>query len=131
LCDYGLLYRPSVRRPSAELSAPRLADLPPSLQRHSRAFYPTRLATTLTSSAPPLVSSRHADEERGFLIIETNYKVYAYTSNPLQIAVLNLFVSLKSRFPNFVTGQITRDSVRTGLQNGITANQVRRASPRL
>ncbi|KAK4703579.1 transcription initiation factor TFIIH subunit 4, partial [Phenoliferia sp. Uapishka_3] len=103
LCDYGLLYRPSPKSPS---------------------FFPTRLATTLTSSAPPLVSSRHADEERGFLIIETNYKVYAYTSNPLQIAVLNLFVSLRSRYPNFVTGQITRDSVRTGLQNGITANQI-------
>ncbi|KAM0751463.1 transcription factor Tfb2 [Meredithblackwellia eburnea MCA 4105] len=103
LCDYGLLYRPSPR---------------------STSFYPTRLSTTLTSSAAPLVSASHADEEKGFLIIETNYKVYAYTSNPLQIAVLNLFVSLKSRFPNFVTGQITRDSVRTGLQNGITANQI-------
>ncbi|KAI5477709.1 transcription initiation factor TFIIH subunit 4 [Pseudohyphozyma bogoriensis] len=103
LCDYGLVWRPSAR---------------------SSTFYPTRLATTLTSSAPPLVSSQHTTDERGFLIIETNYKVYAYTSNPLQIAVLNLFVHLKSRFPNFVTGQITRDSIRGGLANGITANQI-------
>lgn len=87
-------------------------------------FYPTRLATTLTSSAPPLVSSRHQDEERGFIVLETNFKVYAYTSNPLQIAVLNLFMHLKSRFPNFVTGQITRDSIKRGLSNGITADQV-------
>lgn len=70
------------------------------------------------------MSARHADQENGFLIIETNYKVYAYTSNPLQIAVLNLFVGLKSRFPNLVTGVITRDSVKKGLTNGITANQV-------
>jgi len=44
--------------------------------------------------------------------------------NPLQIAVLNLFVSLKSRFPNLVVGMVTRDSVKRALANGITANQV-------
>lgn len=43
-------------------------------------FYPTRMATTLTSSAPPLVSAHHANEEKGFLVVETNYRVYAYTS---------------------------------------------------
>lgn len=86
-------------------------------------FYPTRLATTLTSSAPPLVSSRHTNEEKGFIVLETNYKLYAYTSNPLQIAVLGLFSHLKTRFANFVTGHITRESIRRGLANGITANQ--------
>jgi len=44
--------------------------------------------------------------------------------NPLQTAVLNLFVSLKSRFPNLVVGSITRDSVKRALMNGITADQV-------
>ncbi|GAA6033215.1 hypothetical protein JCM8097_002999 [Rhodosporidiobolus ruineniae] len=103
LADYGLVYRPS-----------------PS----STHFYPTRLATTLTSSAPPLVSSRYTNEEKGFIVLETNYKLYAYTSNPLQIAVLGLFAMLKTRFANFVTGHITRDSIRRGLANGITANQI-------
>lgn len=46
----------------------------------SRRFYPTRLATTLTSSATPLVGGEGGDEERGFCILETNYRVYAYTS---------------------------------------------------
>ncbi|GAA5821770.1 hypothetical protein JCM11251_001017 [Rhodosporidiobolus azoricus] len=103
LADYGLVYRPT---PASKL------------------FYPTRLATTLTSSAPPLVSSRHSNEEKGFIVLETNYKLYAYTSNPLQIAVLGLFAMLKTRFANFVTGHITRDSIRRGLANGITANQI-------
>lgn len=44
--------------------------------------------------------------------------------NPLQIAVLNLFVNLKSRFPNLVVGAITRESVKKALLNGITADQV-------
>lgn len=45
--------------------------------------------------------------------------------NPLRTAVLNLFVSLKYRFPNLVVGSITRDSVKKALNNGITADQVR------
>jgi hypothetical protein len=44
--------------------------------------------------------------------------------NPLQTAVLNLFVSLKYRFPNLVVGSITRDSVKKALGNGISAEQV-------
>jgi len=103
LRDYGLVYQ-------------RAAS--------SKRFYPTRLATTLTSSAAPLISRRHEDEEKGFLILETNYRTYAYTSNPLQIAVLNLFVSLKSRFPNLVVGMVTRESIKRALANGIKAEQI-------
>jgi Transcription factor Tfb2 len=44
--------------------------------------------------------------------------------NPLQTAVLNLFATLKSRFPNLVVGSITRDSVKKALANGISADQV-------
>jgi thiamine monophosphate synthase len=44
--------------------------------------------------------------------------------NPLQTAVLNLFVALKYRFPNLVVGSITRDSVKKALNNGISAEQV-------
>lgn len=42
----------------------------------------------------------------------------------LRIAVLNLFCSLKKRFQNLVIGNITRESVKRALANGITAEQV-------
>ncbi|KAL5504070.1 TFB2 [Sanghuangporus vaninii] len=93
----------------------------------SRRFYPTRLATTLTSSLPPLPTSDATGasaQAQGFIILETNYRIYAYTDNPLQTAVLNLFVTLKYRFPNLVVGSLTRDSVRKALSNGITADQI-------
>ncbi|KAJ3906394.1 transcription factor Tfb2 [Lentinula edodes] len=92
----------------------------------SRRFSPTRLATTLTSSSPSLPTSTGAasSSQQGFIVLETNYRVYAYTDNPLQTAVLNLFVSLKYRFPNLVVGSITRDSVRRALNNGISAAQI-------
>ncbi|KAI8362599.1 RNA polymerase II transcription factor B subunit 2 [Blakeslea trispora] len=105
----------------------------------SKRYYPTRLATTLTSgnaalagttivnTNEPLNASTMADTEQadqGFIILETNYKIYAYTDSPLQIAVLNLFVQLQSRFRNMVTGLITRDSIRNALMKGITAEQI-------
>jgi len=126
LKDYGLVYTPG--------SNPNPAY-----------FYPTRLSTTLTSNAPPLVtpevyksavsaggassstgaaSASSSSQEQGFIVLETNYRIYAYTSNPLQIAVLNLFITLKSRFPNLVIGMITRESIKDALHNGITAEQV-------
>ena len=58
------------------------------------------------------------------IIIETNFKIYAYTKSPLEIAILNLFVHFKTRFANMVCGQITRESIRNALYNGITADQI-------
>ncbi|KAI7832891.1 RNA polymerase II transcription factor B subunit 2 [Kickxella alabastrina] len=65
-----------------------------------------------------------APSEKGFVILETNCRVYAYTDSPLQIAILNLFVHLVSRFSNFITGALTRNSVRRALTHGITADQM-------
>jgi transcription initiation factor TFIIH subunit 4 len=104
-------------------------------------FYPTRLATTLTSdvtglrsaaasftqalvAAGPVAAPTEAADETGFIIIETNYRVYAYTNNPLSIAILDLFCKLGSRFPNLVTAKLTRASIQRAIANGITADQI-------
>lgn len=97
-------------------------------------FYPTRLATTLTSdssalsnpistsiSGPPATG---AEAGTGFIIIETNYRLYAYTSSPLQISLIALFTTLKYRFPNLITGKISRQSIRRAVEMGITADQI-------
>lgn len=118
LRDYGLVYQRSA---------------------NSSRFYPTRLATTLTSDSNSLQTPSMAIDKaststgqdqnsskpaEGSIIIETNFKLYAYTQSPLEIAILNLFVQLKTRFANMVLGQITRESIRNALYNGITADQV-------
>lgn len=125
LKDYGLVYRKS----------DRLAE-----------FYPTRLATTLTSELAALKTPSMALDQatllgtllaalelalagastmtQGSIILETNFKLYAYTNLPLEIAILNLFVTLKTRFANMVCGQITRELIREALTNGITADQI-------
>lgn len=121
---------------------------------NSNIFYPTRLATMLTSDAKSIrgasgamdsmlkqnkdesgksASGTSPDDEVGVngqyiqdgaLIVETNFKLYSYSNSPLQIAILSLFVHLRSRFSNMVTGQITRESIRRALLNGITADQI-------
>jgi len=71
-----------------------------------------------------MLISKPSTEDNGFIILETNSRLYAYTDSPLQISVLNLFVALKARFANMVVGVITRNSIRGALNHGITADQV-------
>ncbi|KAF2687428.1 transcription factor Tfb2 [Lentithecium fluviatile CBS 122367] len=106
----------------------------------SSTFYPTRLAVTLTSdsgalstttdplatggaSGPGLRSGRDATAT-GFIIVETNYRLYAYTSSLLQIAVLSLFTHLTTRFPNLVSGKLTRASISRAVRTGISSDQI-------
>lgn len=116
LRDYGLVYQRT---------------------ENSSRFYPTRLATTLTSEStglktPSMVMDQHlqsaesdsGDSLLGQIILETNFSIYAYTNSPLEIAILNLFVTMKTRFANMVIGTITRESIRNALLNGIKATQI-------
>ncbi|KAM3505609.1 hypothetical protein MY11210_007897 [Beauveria gryllotalpidicola] len=137
LADFGLVYIPPQKRSM---------------------FFPTRLATTLTSGASSSLrsisegvvaatsaalssssSSSHQDhnhqsragplgagagDQVGSIVIETNYRLYAYTQSTLQIAVLALFARLTMRFPDMVAGRITRTSIRQAIQFGITADQI-------
>lgn len=127
LVDFGLIYIPHHKRSM---------------------FFPTRLATTLTSGgnslrtlsegvaaataqalAPsttnttsgPLGSSA---DQKGSVLVETNYRIYAYTQSTLQIAVLALFCSLSMRFPDMVAGRLSRASIRQAINFGITADQI-------
>lgn len=55
-------------------------------------FYPTRLVTTLTNSSqlPLLGNTQDTEQERGFVILETNYKIYAYTSELCSLLLLKV-----------------------------------------
>lgn len=123
LLDFGLIYIPQHKRSM---------------------FFPTRLATTLTSGGSSLrsisdgVAAATASatapaasgplggsaEQGGSVIVETNYRIYAYTQSTLQIAVLALFCKLNMRFPDMVAGRISRTSIRQAINFGITADQI-------
>ncbi|KAI1268049.1 transcription factor Tfb2 [Xylariaceae sp. FL1019] len=121
LVDFGLVY------------------IPPA---NPRQFFPTRLATTLTSSDtnlrsvaagfsaagnPTSSNTNIMDDpatDKSSIIMETNFRMYAYVSSPLQIAVLALFCDLKFRFKGLVSGILTRSSVSRAVEMGITSDQI-------
>jgi transcription initiation factor TFIIH subunit 4 len=117
LTDFGLVYRPS-----------------PS----STHYYPTRLATTLTSDSPALPNNSMpsttgeaggtnpatGSDEKGFIIVETNYRLYAYTSSPLLISIISLFADLKTRYPNLITAKLGKRSIQQAITAGITSEQI-------
>jgi len=88
----------------------------------SRRFYPTRLATTLATGGNR--ESLAENVNSGFIVLESNYRLYAYTSSELKISILSLFVGLRYRLPNVVVGSISRENIRAALMSGITAEQI-------
>lgn len=90
-------------------------------KRRSGRFYPTRLAINLASG---LKEVNLDVNKTGYIVVETNYRVYAYTDSHLQIALIALFCEMMYRFPNFSVGVFTRESVREALKSGITADQI-------
>uniref|UniRef100_A0AAY4BHF1 General transcription factor IIH subunit 4 n=1 Tax=Denticeps clupeoides TaxID=299321 RepID=A0AAY4BHF1_9TELE len=102
-------------------------------KRKSRRYYPTRLAITLAAGVTANTSSSSSSSSAaassgtgdvGFIVVETNYRLYAYTNSELQIALVALFSEMLYRFPNVVVAQVTRESVQQAIANGITAQQI-------
>lgn len=90
-------------------------------KRKIQRYYPTRLAINLASGQSDFTS---VGKNTGYLMVETNYRVYAYTDSPLQVALVALFCEMLYRFPTFSVGNLTRVSVRDALIRGITADQI-------
>ncbi|KAI1338941.1 RNA polymerase II transcription factor B subunit 2-like protein [Xylariaceae sp. FL0016] len=116
LVDFGLIY------------------VPPS---NTHQFFPTRLSTTLTSSDTTVRSastqftaaasdpaSSDAGADKSAIILETNFRMYAYVNSPLEIAVLSLFSDLKFRFKGLASGHLTRGSIKRAVDMGITSDQI-------
>ncbi len=59
-----------------------------------------------------------------FLIVETNFKVYAYTDSPLEKAVLEFLFEIEYIFPGLIIAHITRKSLRNVFKRGVCATKV-------
>ena len=87
-----------------------------------------------TLSVTPLLANS-VDIRRGFecaesaelfeknsanIIVESNFNVYAYTSNPRNINLLKLFTRNEKALPGFYVAKLTRDDVQRAIRRGIT-----------
>lgn len=59
-----------------------------------------------------------------FLIVETNFKIYAYTSSPLYLAIFKLFLRVEYAFPDMIVATLNRSSLQRAFEQGITAAQI-------
>eukprot|EP00916_Digyalum_oweni_P027253 GHVL01044662.1.p2 GENE.GHVL01044662.1~~GHVL01044662.1.p2 ORF type:complete len:232 (+),score=33.69 GHVL01044662.1:986-1681(+) len=60
------------------------------------------------------------------VVVQSNFKIYAYTASQLVISLLGLFCDMEIRLPNLVVGQISRSSCLKAFQQNITAAQILR-----
>ncbi|CAN0910710.1 General transcription and DNA repair factor IIH subunit TFB2 [Linum grandiflorum] len=87
--------------------------------RNESWFIPTKLATNLSVS---LADS--STRKQGFLVVETNFKMYAYSASKLHCEILRLFSRVEYQLPNLIVAAITKESLYNAFENGITAEQI-------
>jgi Transcription factor Tfb2/Transcription factor Tfb2 (p52) C-terminal domain len=119
--SFGLLHIPLNQQPAGAPSAG-----PHPLVR----FYPTSLAIAITHSNPQhLFHSPETSSSVSIvnlqLVVEKNFKLYAYTNVDLHVALLSLFTKVEARLPNMVVATLTRKSVMRAMEKGITAELIR------
>ncbi|ELR21525.1 transcription factor tfb2 subfamily protein [Acanthamoeba castellanii str. Neff] len=97
-----------------------LQDLGIIYRKHkdSKWLYPTQLAIGLSST-----EAAKRDQE-GWIIVGTDYRIYAYTSSPVKLLLLSLFTQIEYQLPNMVMGILLRENIRQAVQVGISANQI-------
>lgn len=82
-------------------------------------FIPTKLATNLSVSL-----SDASSRKQGFVVVETNFRLYAYTSSKLHRKILELFSRIEYELPNLTVAAITKDTLSEAFQCEITAEQI-------
>ncbi|XP_074580172.1 general transcription and DNA repair factor IIH subunit TFB2 [Curcuma longa] len=82
-------------------------------------FIPTKLATNLSVSFTDSASNKE-----GFVVVETNFRMYSYSTSKLYSEILRLFSRIEYQLPNLIVGAITKESLYNAFENGITAEQI-------
>ncbi|OEL16857.1 RNA polymerase II transcription factor B subunit 2 [Dichanthelium oligosanthes] len=62
--------------------------------------------------------------QQGFVVVETNFRMYAYSTSKLHCEILRLFSRVEYQLPNLIVGAITKESIYGAFENGITAEQI-------
>ncbi|KAK1938928.1 General transcription and DNA repair factor IIH subunit tfb2 [Phytophthora citrophthora] len=128
--DFGLLFR---KRPNSDRFyttslAVNLIFGGSTGQKRSHVSLTSSFAGVRAGRKSQVADPRHAPTiDHGaqlLVVVETNFKIYAYTTSTLHVAMLSVFVDIVARLPNLAIGFITRESLRSALIHGISAQQI-------
>lgn len=87
-------------------------------------YVPTLLSSGLSGGFASEDGENRAVSAEGHIIVETNYRVYAYTTSLVEMEILRLFTRADYRLPNLYVGMLTRESVQNALRAGVDAEQI-------
>ncbi|KAM7264109.1 hypothetical protein ACFE04_001792 [Oxalis oulophora] len=82
-------------------------------------FIPTKLITNLSVS---LTDS--SPRKEGFVVVETNFRLYAYSTSRLHAEILRLFSRIEYQLPNLTVAALTKESLYTAFDSGISSEQI-------
>ena len=91
------------------------------MKNNIKRFHVTPLVKCLFEDMNFIFESQQSNR---FLMIETNFKIFAYTNSQFDFAMLEFLCEIEYIFPNFIVGHITRKSIRNVLKRGISSNRV-------
>ncbi|WUR03841.1 general transcription and DNA repair factor IIH subunit TFB2 [Vairimorpha necatrix] len=67
---------------------------------------------------------KHDTEKSRYILIETNFKVYAYTSSTYEKSIIQLFTEIHQTLPNLIKGNLTEESLSNAFSKGVTSQQI-------
>lgn len=73
---------------------------------------------------PDRLAESHALVDEQGIIVETNFKVYAYTSSSLHMCLLGLFCKMVTRLPNLVIGHLSAEPALRAMRQGIRVENI-------
>lgn len=125
LVDIGVLWTRHVA--TADVRARGGAEAPLATPA-ALALFRRDVALTLSRSLAggPVPHAEHGEalEEGQGIIVESNFKVYAYTSGHLHATLLGLFCKMVTRLPNLVVAHLTAEPALQAMKRGICVDNM-------
>ena len=95
-------------------------------------FTPTSLAMRLVAGRATAAAAVQGQQSSDLtlsaahmtVVAERNMRVYVYTSSPLAVDLLRVFLKVDAVMPNLVSGTLTKASVGAALDMGLTAAEI-------
>ena len=131
----GTIYRIDALREGECVMLPRLALLGLLWASAGTYFCATPLAAKLVgedhvsasavlSSTPASSSSVIVPPSDGYILVESNFRVYSYFRSELEEKLVHLFCQPETKLPNLFVSIITRESVTRALDYGASADLI-------